>query len=50
MRQRNDVYSMPKSKVDSGLHLIAQHQTTIFVTVAIQYGFENNPKKMTPTR
>ena len=34
----------------SELHLTAQQQTTIFVTVAIQHGFENNPNKMITTR
>lgn len=45
MRQRIDVYSMPESGVDSGLHVISQEPTTMFMTLAVQHCFENNSYK-----
>ena len=50
MRQRTDVYSMPESGVDSGLHVISQEPNTVFMTLAVQHCFENNSCKTVITR
>ena len=50
MRQRTDVYSMSESELDSGLHVITPKQTKMFMTLAVQHGFEKNPNKMIMTR